>query len=69
MNDGADAYIYKGLPVMAIKSNKEMGIINSEEFWVKEFSSSDQTITLYRDGDENGETLVVLDKEFHTDIS
>ena len=62
---GADAYIYKGLPVMAIKRNDKMGIFNSEEFWVKEFSSSEQTITLYRDGDENGETLVVLDKEFH----
>ena len=50
---------------MAIKRNDKMGIFNSEEFWVKEFSSSEQTITLYRDGDENGETLVVLDKEFH----
>jgi hypothetical protein len=69
MNDGAaTAYIYKGLPVMAIEGNKEMGIINSEEFWVKDFSSSDQTITLYRDGDENGETIIVNDKDFHTNF-
>jgi hypothetical protein len=60
-----DAYIYKGLPVMAVKTCSEMEIINSEEFWVKEVSSSEQTITLYRDEDPDGEVLVVEFKEYH----
>ena len=60
-----EAYIYKGLPVMAVKTCSEMEIINSEEFWVKEVSSSEQIITLYRDEEPDGETLVIGFKEFH----
>jgi hypothetical protein len=65
-NEYADkAFIYNGLPVMAIANNKELEIINTEEFWVKEYSSSESTMTLYRDEDPDGEVLVVDFKEFH----
>ena len=57
------AFIYNGLPVMAIAANKELEIINTEEFWVKEFSSSASTMTLYRDEDETDE-IVVEFKDF-----
>lgn len=60
-----EAYIYKGLPVMAVKNNCDMEIINSEEFWVKEVSSSESKITLYRDEDPDGETLIIEFKDFH----
>lgn len=64
-NEYADkAFIYKGLPVMAVANNKEMEIINTEEFWIKDFSSSESSMTLYRDEDEEQE-LVVEFKEFH----
>ena len=64
-NEYADkAIIYKGLPVMAVANNKDMEIINTEEFWVKEFSSSESKMVLYRDEDETDE-LVVEFKDFH----
>ena len=64
-NEYADkAIIYKGLPVMAIANNRDMEIINTEEFWVKEFSSSESKMVLYRDEDET-EELVVEFKDFH----
>jgi hypothetical protein len=68
-NEYADkAFIYKGLPVMAVANNKDMKIINTEEFWVKDFSSSDSSMTLYRDEDPdegNREVFVVEFKDFH----
>lgn len=59
-----DALIYVGLPVMAVAGNREMEIINTEEFWVKDFSSSNSSMTLYRDEDNTAE-LVVEFKDFH----
>jgi len=65
-NEYADkAFIYKGLPVMANANNREMNIINTEEFWVKDFSSSESNMTLYRDEDPDGETLVIDFNNFH----
>jgi hypothetical protein len=65
-NEYADiAFIYVGLPVMAVANNRDLEIINTEEFWVKEFSSSESSMTLYRDEDPDGEVLVVDFKEFH----
>jgi thymidine kinase len=58
------AYIYKGLPIMAVVANKELGIINSEEFWVKEFSSSNSNMTIYRDEDNTAEFTIEF-KVFH----
>jgi len=64
-NEYADiAFIYKGLPVMAVANNKELEIINTEEFWVEEISASEQSMTLYRDED-NSEKIVVEFKDFH----
>jgi hypothetical protein len=68
-NEKADtAFIYNGLPLMAIANNKDMEIINSEEFWVKEYSSSESTMTIYRDEDPDGEVIVVSFKDFHTNF-
>ena len=44
-------YIYNGLPLMAFKCNKDLEIINTEEFWICEVSSAEETITMYRDED------------------
>jgi len=64
-NEYADkAFIYKGLPVMAVANNKDMEIINTEEFWVEEVSSSESKMILYQDED-NSEKLVVEFKDFH----
>ena len=64
-NDYADtAFIYKGLPVMAVANNRELEIINTEEFWIKEYSSSENKMVLYRDED-NDDELVVEFKDFH----
>jgi hypothetical protein len=61
-----NAFIYTGLPLMAHKCNKELEIINTEEFWISEFSSADETITMYRDEDgEDGDKLTIGFKEFH----
>ena len=65
-NEYADtAFIYVGLPVMAVANNRDMEIINTEEFWVKEFSSSESNMSLYRDEDPDGEVLIVDFKDFH----
>lgn len=65
-NEKADmAFIYVELPVMAVVKNSELGIMNSEEFIVKEFSSSESNMTLYREEDPDGELFVIEFKEFH----
>lgn len=46
-----DAYLYVGLPVMAVKNNCELEIINSEEFWLKEINTNESILLLYRDED------------------
>lgn len=57
-------YIYKGLPVMVIANNKEMEIINSDEYIVYEVNPSSNNMLLY--SNENiEETLVVEFKDFH----
>lgn len=58
------AYIYNGLPVMAIVNNTKMEIINSEEFWVKSFCSTERTIVLGRDEDMEDEIVIGFDA-FH----
>lgn len=64
-NEYADtAFIYIGLPVMAVANSKDLEIINTEEFWVKDYSSSENSMTLIRDEDEE-EELVVEFKDFH----
>lgn len=64
-NSYADtAYLYVGLPVMAVKNNCELEIINSEEFWVKEVKANESVLVLYRDEDETDE-IVVDFKLFH----
>jgi len=64
-NEYADkAFIYNELPVMAVAGNRDMEIINTEEFWVKEFSSSESKMVLYRDEDKTAE-LEVEFKDFH----
>jgi hypothetical protein len=64
-NDKAEtAYIYEGLPIMAVVNNKDLDIINSEEFIVKSISSSNSNMIVYRDEDPTDEFEVML-KEFH----
>jgi hypothetical protein len=58
------AFIYKGLPLMAITNNKELETINSEEFWIEDFSVSNETITMYRDEDESDKITIEF-KLFH----
>ena len=58
------ALIYTGLPLMAIVNNKELEIINTEEFWVEAFSSAEETITMYRDEDHS-DKLTIGFKDFH----
>jgi hypothetical protein len=62
-----DAYIYKGLPVMANATNQELNIVKTEEFWVKEFSSSDSNMVLYRDEDDTDEITIEF-KDFHNNF-
>ena len=59
-----DVYIYKELPVMAVANNKTYEIINSEEFWVKEFSVVENYIILYRD-ENNDDTIKIKTIDFH----
>jgi len=64
-NEYADgAYIYKELPVMAVANNKDYDIINSEEFWVKDFSVVDDYIRLYRDENKD-DTIDIKINDFH----
>lgn len=71
-NEYADnAYIYKELPVMAVANNKDYDIINSEEFWVKDFSVVEDYIILYRDENNDnaeqalGDTIKIKINDFH----
>jgi len=65
-NEYADtAFIYIGLPVMAVAGNRDLEIINTEEFWVKDYSSSESSMTLIRDEEPDGEVIVVDFKDFH----
>jgi hypothetical protein len=67
-NEYADkAWIYKGLPVMANATSQELNIVKTEEFWVKEFSSSDSNMVLYRDED-NTEEITIDFKDFHNNF-
>lgn len=56
--------LYIGLPVMSVKNNADMGIINSEEFWVKDIKSNEGIIEMYRDEDED-DVISVEMKSFH----
>lgn len=65
-NDGKyryNAYIYNGLPVMAIEGIKDLNICNSDEFVVKSFT--DTHITLDYIADEI-EDIVIKVEEFHS---
>lgn len=55
------AYIYKGLPVMCIKNNKNLDVINSDEFIVKQYD--DKNITLINVDTEKDLTFEIND--FH----
>jgi hypothetical protein len=55
------AYIYEGLPVMCIKNNKKLDIINSDEFNVKSYN--DKTINLINV--DTNEELEIEINEFH----
>jgi len=64
-NEYADnVYIYKELPVMAVANNKDYEIINSEEFWVKDFSVVEDYIIMYRD-ENNDDTIKIKINDFH----
>lgn len=66
-NDYADdAYIYNGLPIMAIASNRDMDIYNTEELYVTNFSIKNETIELCRtDGDYKDELIEIPFNLFH----
>jgi hypothetical protein len=55
------AYIYIGLPVMAVVNKVDLGIINSEEFIVSEWN--DEVITMRRE--ESDEEIEINTDEFH----
>lgn len=64
-NEYADnVYIYKELPVMAVANNKDYNVINSEEFWVKDFSVVEDYIIMYRD-ENNDDTIKIKINDFH----
>lgn len=52
-------YIYNGLPVMSIKNNKDFGIVNGDEYFVKEFTN--ETITFDND-------LIINKDKFHSNF-
>lgn len=54
-------YLYIGLPIMSVKNNSEIGIINSEEFIV--MNIDDETFTIQRCEDE--EELMFDFEDFH----
>lgn len=63
-NDKANsAYIYEGLPVMSIKNNCKLNIINTDEFKVKEYSN--ETITLQRLDNDDDDDLTIEINDFH----
>jgi hypothetical protein len=63
-NDKANsAYIYEGLPIMSIKNNCKLNIINTDEFKVKEFSN--ETITLQRLDNDDEDDLIIEINDFH----
>ena len=53
------AYIYNGLPVMSIKNNKDLDIVNGDEYFVKAFTND--TITF------NNDLTINIDK-FHSNF-
>ena len=55
------AYIYKDLPVMCIKNNKEFEIINTDEFKVKEYDDKNITLTNI----DTNLDLIIEHKDFH----
>jgi len=54
-NKGQTIYLYEGLPLMCVKNNTNLGIINSEEFEV--LSYDDDKVYLKRD--EGGENIEI----------
>lgn len=62
-NDKAQkTYLYIGLPIMAIVNNKDLDMINSDEYIVKDFDPNANTIVITG---EDGEDLSIDFKDFH----
>ncbi len=58
-------YIYNGLPIMAIKNNSKLDIINTDEFIVKDFNN--ESITLKRLS-QTADDLIIESKYFHNNF-
>ena len=54
-------YIYAGLPIMAVVANKELELVNSDEFVVKDFDPNASTMEI--DGEVGNFTIAF--KDFH----
>ncbi len=62
-NDKAQkTYLYIGLPIMAVVNNKDLDMINSDEYIVKDFDPNANNMVITR---EDGEDLTIDFKDFH----
>ena len=57
-----DVYLYSGLPIMSITNNKDLELINSDEYIVCEVE--DDTIFIIQDGEDH-KPLEIDKKDFH----